>query len=190
MGNFKKVNTSIEGVYVIEPKVFGDNRGYFMETYSKEEFEEIGLYYDFVQDNQSKSKKGVLRGLHFQKENVQAKLVRCIKGEVFDVAVDLRPGSKTYGNWEGVKLSEENKKMFMIPEGFAHGFLVLSDEAEFVYKCTDKYNPSAEGGLRWDDPDVAIEWPMENLKPEDLITSEKDFKWPFLKELRKTELFK
>ena len=129
MGKFKRIDTSIEGVCIIEPTVFGDNRGYFMETYSKADFEEIGLNYDFVQDNQSKSKKGVLRGLHFQKENTQAKLVRCIKGEVFDVAVDLRPGSKTYGKWEGVILTEENKKMFMIPRGFAHGFLVLSDEA-------------------------------------------------------------
>ena len=129
MGKFKKIETSIEGVYVIEPTVFGDNRGYFMETYSEEEFAEIGLHYHFVQDNQSKSRKGVLRGLHFQKENTQSKLVRCIKGEVFDVAVDLRPGSKTYGKWEGVVLTEENKKMFMIPKGFAHGFLVLSDES-------------------------------------------------------------
>ena len=190
MGKFKKIDTSIEGVYIIEPTVFGDNRGYFMETYSKKDFEEIGLNYDFVQDNQSKSKKGVLRGLHFQKENSQAKLVRCIKGEVFDVAVDLRPGSLTYGKWEGVRLSEENKKMFMIPKGFAHGFLVLSDEAEFTYKCDDIYNPTAEGGLAWNDKDVAIEWPMENMKEEELLTSEKDSKWPTLEELRKTDLFK
>ncbi len=190
MGKFKKIETSIEGVYVIEPTVFGDNRGYFMETYSKEEFAQIGLDYNFVQDNQSKSKKGVLRGLHFQKENSQAKLVRCIKGEVFDVAVDLRPGSKTYGKWEGVKLSEENKKMFMIPRGFAHGFMVLSDEAEFTYKCDDVYNQAAEGGLAWNDPDVNIEWPMGDLSVNDLLTSEKDSKWPTLKELKKTDLFK
>ncbi len=190
MGKFKKIDTSIEGVYVIEPTVFGDNRGYFMETYSKKEFEEIGLNYDFVQDNQSKSKKGVLRGLHFQKENSQAKLVRCIKGEVFDVAVDLRPGSKTYGKWEGVRLSEENKKMFMIPRGFAHGFLVLSDEAEFTYKCDDIYNSAAEGGLAWNDKDVAINWPLECISKEELLTSEKDAKWPTLAELRKTDLFK
>ena len=168
MGKFKKIDTSINGVYIIEPTVFGDNRGYFMETYSKKDFEEIGLNYDFVQDNQSKSKKGVLRGLHFQKENSQAKLVRCIKGEVFDVVVDLRQGSLTYGKWEGVRLSEENKKMFMIPKGFAHGFLVLSDEAEFTYKCDDIYNPTAEGGLAWNDKEVAIEWPMENIKEEEL----------------------
>ena len=161
-----------------------------METYSEEEFAEIGLNYHFVQDNQSKSRKGVLRGLHFQKENTQSKLVRCIKGEVFDVAVDLRPGSKTYGKWEGVILTEENKKMFMIPKGFAHGFLVLSDEAEFTYKCDDVYNPSAEGGLAWNDKDVAIEWPFGNMAVEDLLTSEKDGKWPSLKELKETDLFK
>ncbi len=190
MGKFKKTDTSIEGVCIIEPTVFGDNRGYFMETYSKEDFKELGLNYEFVQDNQSKSKKGVLRGLHFQKENTQAKLVRVIKGEVFDVAVDLRPGSKTYGKWEGVILSEENKKMFMIPRGFAHGFLVLSEEAEFTYKCDDIYNHEAEGGLAWNDPDVAINWPMGNMQISDLLTSEKDSKWPSLKELSKTDLFK
>ena len=190
MGKFKRIDTSIEGVCIIEPTVFGDSRGYFMETYSDQEFAEIGLNYKFVQDNQSKSKKGVLRGLHFQKENSQAKLVRVIKGEVFDVAVDLRPGSKTYGKWEGVRLSEENKKMFMIPRGFAHGFLVLSDEAEFTYKCDDVYNPNAEGGLAWNDKDVAIDWPLENIKEEELLTSEKDAKWPSLEELRKTDLFK
>ena len=130
MGKFKRTDTSIKGVCIIEPTVFGDERGYFMETYEKNDFEEIGIKGDFMQDNQSRSKKGVLRGLHFQKKHSQAKIVRCIKGEVFDVAVDLRPGSKTYGKWEGVILSEENKKMFYIPRGFAHGFLVLSDVAE------------------------------------------------------------
>ncbi len=189
MGKFKKIETSIDGVYVIEPTVYGDYRGYFMETYSEEEFAEIGLNYKFVQDNQSKSRKGVLRGLHFQKENTQAKLVRCIKGEVFDVAVDLRPGSATYGKWEGVILSEENKKMFMIPRGFAHGFLVLSEEAEFTYKCDDVYNPNAEGGLAWNDKDVNIDWPLGDMKIDDLLTSEKDAKWPSLEELRKTDLF-
>ena len=180
----------IEGLCVITPTVHGDSRGYFMETYNQKDMEEAGLTMQFVQDNQSCSTKGVLRGLHFQKENTQAKLVRCIKGEVFDVAVDLRPGSKTYGKWEGVVLTEENKKMFMIPKGFAHGFLVLSDEAEFAYKCDDIYNHEAEGGLKFDDPDVAIEWPMRDLKPEDLLTSEKDAKWPSLKELKETDLFK
>ena len=189
MGKITVETCHIEGLKVITPAVFGDERGYFMETYSKEEFKEIGLNYDFVQDNQSKSKKGVLRGLHFQKENSQAKLVRVVKGEVFDVAVDLRPGSKTYGKWEGVILSEENKKMFMIPRGFAHGFLVLSDEAEFTYKCDDIYNHEAEGGLAWNDPEVAIEWPLENMKVDELLTSEKDAKWPSLKELKETDLF-
>ena len=190
MGKFKKTETSIEGVYIVEPTVFGDNRGYFMETYNKADFEEIGLNYDFIQDNQSKSKKGVLRGLHFQKKNSQAKLVRCIKGEVFDVAVDLRPGSKTYGKWEGIILTEENKKMFMIPRGFAHGFLVLSDEAEFAYKIDNIYTPEAEGGLAWNDSDVAIDWPFGDINPKDLLTSEKDTKWPSLKELKETDLYK
>lgn len=190
MGKFKKNETSIEGVYVIEPTVFGDERGYFMETYSETEFAEIGITNKFVQDNQSKSRKGVLRGLHFQKENSQAKLVRVIKGAVYDVAVDLRPGSATYGKYEGVLLTEENKKMFMIPRGFAHGFLVVSDEAEFVYKCDDIYNHEAEGGLKWNDPDVNIKWPMDGISEEELLTSEKDGKWPSLKELRETDLFK
>lgn len=181
MEKFKRIDTSIEGVYVIEPTVFGDNRGYFMETYSKDEFKKIGIDIDFVQDNQSKSKKGVLRGLHFQTENVQGKLVRVISGEVFDVAVDLRKGSKTFGKWEGVKLSEENKKMFYIPPYFAHGFVVLSDSAEFTYKCTDVYNPNAEGGIAWDDKDVNIKWPIEDLGV-DILLSEKDKNRQTLKE--------
>ena len=190
MSKLKKIETSIEGVYIIEPTVFGDERGYFMETYNKADFEELGLNYEFVQDNQSMSKRGVLRGLHFQKEHTQAKLVRCIKGEVFDVAVDLRPGSKTYGKWEGIILTQENKKMFMVPRGFAHGFLVLSDEAEFTYKIDNIYDPASEGGLAWNDPDVSIDWPMGDMKIGDLLTSEKDRKWPHLKELKQTDLFK
>lgn len=190
MSKLKKIETSIEGVYIIETTVFGDERGYFMETYNKADFEELGLNYEFVQDNQSMSKRGVLRGLHFQKEHTQAKLVRCIKGEVFDVAVDLRPGSKTYGKWEGIILTQENKKMFMVPRGFAHGFLVLSDEAEFTYKIDNIYDPASEGGLAWNDPDVAINWPMGDMKIGDLLTSEKDRKWPTLKELKQTDLFK
>ena len=190
MGKFKRIDTSIDGVYIIEPSVFGDDRGYFMESYSEAEFAEIGINNKFVQDNESKSKKGVLRGLHFQKENTQAKLVRCIEGSVFDVAVDLRPNSKTYGKWEGVILTEENKKMFMIPKGFAHGFLVLSDVARFAYKCDDIYNHSAEGGLAWNDPDVDIKWPMEEISENELLTSEKDSNWPSLKELKETDLFK
>lgn len=190
MGQFKRIDTSIDGVCIIEPTVFGDSRGYFMETYEKKDFEEIGIVGEFVQDNQSRSNKGVLRGLHYQKENSQAKIVRCIKGVVFDVAVDLRPGSKTYGKWEGVILSEENKRMFYIPRGFAHGFLVLSDIAEFCYKVDDIYNHEAEGGLMWNDPDVAIEWPdVPGMSPNEYLTSEKDAKWPSLKELKETNLF-
>ena len=190
MGKFKRTDTSIKGVCIIEPTIFGDERGYFMETYEKNDFEEIGIKGDFMQDNQSRSKKGVLRGLHFQKKHSQAKIVRCIKGEVFDVAVDLRPGSKTYGKWEGVILSEENKKMFYIPRGFAHGFLVLSDVAEFCYKVDNIYDHESEGGLKWNDPDVAIDWPFGDIKQEELLTSEKDGKWPSLKQLKETDLFK
>ncbi len=187
MGKFKRIDTEIEGVCIIEPTVFGDNRGYFMETYSKPDFEEIGIKEEFVQDNQSKSKKGVLRGLHFQIENTQGKLVRVIKGRVFDVAVDLRPGSKTYGKWEGVILSEENKKMFYIPPYFAHGFLVLSDEAEFTYKCTDIYNHSAESGIKYDDPAIGIKWPEVDAE---ILTSEKDGKWQDLEGFTNSEIWK
>ena len=181
MGKFKKTETTIDGVYIIEPTVFGDNRGYFMETYSKADFAEIGLDYDFVQDNQSKSKKGVLRGMHFQTKFTQGKLVRATQGEVYDVAVDLRKNSPTYGMWEGVVLSAENKRQFYVPEGFAHGFLVLSDEAVFNYKCTNLYAPEYDGGLLWNDPDVGIEWPLDGI--EEIILSEKDKKQPRLKEL-------
>lgn len=149
----------IEGLCVIQPAVHGDARGYFMETYNQQDMAEQGLTMVFVQDNQSCSTKGVLRGLHFQKEYPQGKLVRVVKGSVFDVAVDLRSGSKTYGKWFGVELTEENKKQFYIPQGFAHGFLVLSEVAEFCYKCTDFYRPSDEGGLAWNDPKIGIVWP-------------------------------
>ena len=149
----------IEGLCVIEPAVHGDSRGYFMETYSQRDMEEAGINIVFVQDNQSCSTKGVLRGLHFQKQYPQTKLVRVIKGRVFDVAVDLRAESETYGKWYGVELTEENKKQFLIPKGFAHGFLVLSDVAEFCYKCDDFYHPNDEGGLAWNDPKIGIEWP-------------------------------
>jgi dTDP-4-dehydrorhamnose 3,5-epimerase len=172
MGNFKFTKLEIDGLYIIEPKVFGDNRGYFMETYNYNDFKEAGLDMVFVQDNQSKSTKGVLRGLHFQKEHLQGKLVRVISGEVFDVAVDIRRNSKMFGKWHGVVLSSENKKQFSIPEGFAHGFLVLSDEAEFVYKCTDFYHPEDEGGIIWNDSNIGIEWPVDNI--EKLIMSDKD----------------
>lgn len=179
MANFNK--TKIDGVYVIEPKVFGDNRGYFMETYNKEHFAEAGLNMTFVQDNESKSSKGVLRGLHFQRKHSQGKLVRVTSGKVFDVAVDLRTGSPTYGQWEGVILSEANKKQLYIPEGFAHGFLVLSDEAVFNYKCTDLYAPEYDGGVMWNDPDINIKWPLDGI--ENILLSEKDKNHPSLKEL-------
>jgi len=160
MGQIKVTKCPIEGLYIIEPAVHGDSRGYFMETYNKRDMEEAGLNMNFVQDNQSMSVKGVLRGLHFQKEFPQGKLVRVIKGCVFDVAVDLREGSPTYGQWYGVELTEENKKQFYISEGFAHGFLVLSDTAEFCYKATDFYHPGDEGGLAWNDPTIGIQWPQ------------------------------
>lgn len=159
MGQIKVTNCPIEGLYIVEPTVHGDNRGYFMETYNKRDMEAAGLNMEFVQDNHSMSVKGVLRGLHFQKQYPQGKLVRVIKGRVFDVAVDLRTNSPTYGQWYGVELTEENKKQFYISQGFAHGFLVLSDTAEFCYKVTDFYHPGDEGGLAWNDPTIGIQWP-------------------------------
>ena len=169
---FNFIETKIKGIYIIEPKVFGDNRGYFMETYNKKDFFEAGLTMDFVQDNESKSKKGVLRGLHFQTKHTQGKLVRVTQGKVFDVAVDLRKGSSTFGKWEGVILTDENKKQFYVPEGFAHGFLVMSDVAVFNYKCTDYYAPEYDSGLLWNDEDVAIEWPLAGIK--EILLSDKD----------------
>ena len=160
MGQIKVIKCPIQGLYVIEPTVHGDDRGYFMETYNLRDMSEAGLNMQFVQDNQSMSTKGVLRGLHFQKQYPQGKLVRVIKGHVFDVAVDLRADSSTYGQWFGVELSEENKKQFYISEGFAHGFLVLSEIAEFCYKVTDFYRPGDEGGLAWNDPEINITWPQ------------------------------
>lgn len=196
MGQIKVTKCPIEGLYIIEPAVHGDARGYFMETYNQKDMTEAGLNMVFVQDNQSMSVKGVLRGMHFQKEYPQGKLVRVIKGRVFDVAVDLRKDSATYGNWYGVELTEENKKQFYISEGFAHGFLVLSETAEFCYKVTDFYHPGDEGGLAWNDPEIGIEWP--ELKGEyngtagadgytladgtPLNLSEKDQKWSGLKD--------
>ncbi len=180
MGKITVTTCGIEGLKVIEPQVFGDSRGYFMETYNYNDFKEAGVDVQFVQDNQSMSTKGVLRGLHFQINYPQDKLVRVVSGTVFDVAVDLREGSKTFGQWYGVLLSAENKKQFFIPKGFAHGFVVLSDTAEFVYKCSDFYHPNDEGGLKWDDPDIGIIWPI----PEDmeLLLSDKDQKWGGIKE--------
>ena len=180
MGKIKVTRCEIEGLCVIEPTVFNDERGYFMETYNYNDFKAEGLDMIFVQDNQSMSTRGVLRGLHFQKQYPQGKLVRVVRGTVFDVAVDLRSDSKTYGNWFGVELSAENKKQFYIPQGFAHGFLVLSDEAEFAYKCTDFYHPGDEGGVIWNDPDIGVEWPLQ--EGVNLIISEKDQKWMGLKD--------
>ena len=176
MGNFTFNETRIKDVYIIDVKTYGDNRGYFMETYKESDFKAAGLDYNFVQDNQSSSRKGVLRGLHFQKTHPQAKLVRVLKGEVFDVAVDLRKNSPTYGQWVGVVLSEENKRQFMIPRGFAHGFVVMSDYAEFAYKCDDLYHPEDEGGIMWNDPAIGIEWPEVG----EIILSEKDKLHPSL----------
>lgn len=183
MGQIKVTTCEIEGLKVIEPRVFGDERGYFFESYNYNDFKEAGIPQVFVQDNQSASKKGVLRGLHFQKNFPQDKLVRVIRGKVFDVAVDLRKDSKTYGKWFGVVLSEDNKKQFFIPKNFAHGFLVLSDYAEFAYKCTDFYHPDDEGGLLYNDPDIGVEWPFE--EGVELILSDKDQKWSGIKEYTK-----
>ncbi len=197
MGQIKveKDVAGIKGLCVIEPAVHGDSRGYFMETYNQHDMEEAGINITFVQDNQSMSTKGVLRGLHFQKNFPQCKLVRAIKGTVFDVAVDLRSGSETYGKWYGIELSEENKKQFLIPRGFAHGFLVLSDTAEFCYKCDDFYHANDEGGMAWNDPELGIEWPYivgeykgsasaegYSLDGEPLNLSDKDQKWPGIHE--------
>jgi dTDP-4-dehydrorhamnose 3,5-epimerase len=177
MGKFTFIGTGIKGLTIIIPTVVGDDRGYFMETWHYEEFTHAGIEVNFVQDNQSKSRKGVLRGLHFQKKNPQGKLVRVITGEVYDVAVDLRKDSATFGKWHGVILNAENKKQFYVPEGFAHGFLVLSDTAEFTYKCTRFYDPNDEGGLAWDDPEIGIDWPVSGL---DILLSKKDRMLPRL----------
>lgn len=173
------IPTKLEGVWIVEPKVFGDNRGFFMESWSKRAFEEAGLHYDFVQDNHSSSTvKGTLRGIHFQKGNkAQAKLVRCVKGAVLDVAVDLRPSSSTYTQWVSVELSAENKRQLLIPRGFGHGFVTLTDDVEFLYKADNFYAPEADGGIRWNDSDLAIDWGVESP-----ILSQKDSSSPFLKD--------
>ncbi|MBQ6967472.1 MAG: dTDP-4-dehydrorhamnose 3,5-epimerase [Lachnospiraceae bacterium] len=176
MGQIRVETCEIEGIKVLIPEVFGDERGYFMETYRKDQFTEAGISQEFVQDNQSSSVKGVLRGMHFQINHPQAKLVRVIKGRVYDVAVDLRKGSETFGKWFGVELSSENKKMLYIPRNFAHGFLVLSDTAEFVYKCDDFFHPGDDGGLRFNDPDIGIVWPDE-IRPEDMNINDRDRNW-------------
>lgn len=178
MSKFKFIETSIKDVYIIEPTVYGDDRGYFVETYNETEFKANGLNYTFVQDNQSRSKKGVLRGLHFQKIYPQAKLVRVLEGEVLDVAVDLRKGSKTYGKWVSARLSAENKKQLIVPRGFAHGFVVLSEYATFAYKCDEFYHPEDEGGIIWNDKDINVDWgDVTNI-----ILSDKDKKLPTLRE--------
>ena len=182
MGQIKVTGLDIPGLVIMEPAVHGDGRGYFMETYNQRDLLEAGIDVAFVQDNQSLSVKGVLRGLHFQKQHPQAKLVRVIRGEVFDVAVDLRRESPTYKRWHGVTLSAENKKQFYIPEGFAHGFLVLSNEAELCYKVTDFWHPNDEGGLLWSDPAIGIEWPLDRIDGAPIL-SEKDQRYPTLAEL-------
>jgi len=182
MKKFQFNETPIEGLYLIEQKVFKDERGYFMESYNHREFKEAGLNSLFVQDNQSKSKKGVLRGLHFQRKYPQDKLVRVLKGEVFDVAVDLRKDSESFGQWFGCILSENNKKQLYIPKGFAHGFLVLSDEAEFLYKCTEFYHPEDECGIIWNDPDINIHWPQDPI--DEIILSDKDKHWMYFSEYK------
>lgn len=184
MGKITVEQTGIEGLLVIIPTVFADERGYFSETYNYQDYKEAGIPQVFVQDNQSSSKKGVLRGLHFQKQFPQSKLVRVLSGTVYDVAVDLRKNSPSFGKAYGVLLSAENKKQFFIPKNFAHGFIVLSDEAEFAYKCDDFYHPNDEGGIIWSDPELQIDWPLEEVGGlKNIILSEKDKIWPTLKEI-------
>lgn len=185
-GNFIFTQTSIDGVIIVDVKSYGDARGYFMETYKQEDFEKGGIKATFIQDNQSASSQGVLRGLHFQINHPQSKLVRVVEGEVFDVAVDLRPGSPTFGKWEGVVLSAQNKRQFFIPRGFAHGFYVMSELATFCYKCDDVYHPGDEGGLAWDDPEIGITWPL--VEGSSVLLSDKDKVHPSFKELRETFL--
>ncbi|MCI8580462.1 MAG: dTDP-4-dehydrorhamnose 3,5-epimerase [Dorea sp.] len=195
MGKIAVTKCPIEGLYIVEPDVHSDDRGYFIETYNRKDFFDAGLTMEFVQDNQSMSTKGVIRGLHYQKQYPQGKLVRVIRGRVFDVAVDIRKESSTFGRWYGLELTETDKKQFYISEGFAHGFFVLSDEAEFCYKCTDFYHPGDEGGIAWNDPEIGIEWPElvgeyqgsaagEGYRTSDgteIILSEKDQRWGLLK---------
>ena len=181
----KRIDTDLPGVCILEPNVFGDQRGFFMETYNQRVFEQIGITQTFVQDNQSRSRRGVLRGLHYQLNQPQAKLVRVTLGEVYDIAVDLRRGSKTFGKWTGVTLTAENKQMFFIPEGFAHGFCVISETAEFAYKCSDFYAPDEERGIIWNDPQLAIPWPLDGAEP---ILSPKDAAYGILADMNENDL--
>ena len=182
MGNFKRTDTPIEGLCVIEPRRFGDARGFFVESYVKRDFEALGIGREFVQDNHSRSARGVLRGLHFQRRQVQAKLVRVVRGAVLDVAVDLRRGSPSFGKWHAELLSAENGRMFYLPEGFAHGFLSLEDDSELLYKCSDYYAPQFDGGVMWNDPAIGVDWRLKEFgfTPEELIFSEKDLHHPTL----------
>ena len=179
MGELKRIDTTIPDLVIIEPQVFGDKRGYFLENYSKRDFEGIGMESDFVQDNMSRSTRGVLRGLHYQAKHTQGKLIKVTRGKVLDVAVDLRKGSPTFGKWEGFELNDEKHRMLYIPKGLAHGFLVLSTIADFSYKCTDYYDPDNEGGIRWDDPDIGIDWPLGGMTPN---LSQKDTLLPLFKD--------
>jgi len=178
MSKFNFISTPVDGVFVIEPAIFGDRRGYFMESYNRRDFLDGGIAAEFVQDNQSLSRKGTLRGMHLQDKHPQAKLVRVLSGEVYDVCVDLRKGSPTFGKWHGIYLSGENKRQFFVPRGLAHGFLVLSDTAEFAYKCDEFYHPEDEKGFAWNDPGVGIQWPLEGIGQP--LLSEKDARLPFL----------
>lgn len=188
MSKFNKIETPIDGLFVIEPTVFGDARGFFMETYAKRDFDDMaGAEVDFVQDNHSKSRRGVLRGLHFQTQHSQGKLIRVVAGAVYDVAVDLRKGSPTYGYWYGVELTAENKRQFYVPPGFAHGFLTLADDTEFLYKCTEYYHPEFDAGVRWNDPQIGVDWRLEQYgfdrSGEGLLLSDKDRVLPLFAEL-------
>jgi len=181
----RRIDTAIDDVCLIEPVVHGDHRGFFMESYHRDRFAEIGIKHDFVQDNHSRSRSGVLRGLHYQLGRPQAKLVRATRGRVFDVVVDLRSGSSSFGRWVGAELSEENRRMLYAPAGFGHGFFVLSEIAEFQYKCSDFYAPEEERGIRWDDPSIAIDWPLGGLDP---VLSDRDLVWPHLENVSENDL--
>lgn len=191
MGKFKAIETPIKGLLVVEPTVFGDARGFFMETYAQRDFEEIGIFEQFVQDNHSKSRKGVLRGMHFQRQHTQGKLVRVTAGAAYDAVVDLRPESPTYGQWFGEVLSAENKLMLYVPPRFAHGFLTLEDGTEFLYKCTDYYDPTSDSGIMWNDPAVGIEWPLAQygIDPAALNISDKDKKHLLIGQLDKNNIW-